>query len=160
MTLSLGSSARAYRSACGSSSSNGRSPGNGPAERRAEVPRLHRGQVLDQAEQVRAGRGHRPAQVVLREAVELVQHLLVQEAETVDEGGLRVRDRHAGIVEGTSPQTAAASALVVAALAAAVAGMVVLGSRREPALALVPVRAHLSSDEAHVLLRGRGTDPV
>ena len=70
-----------------------------PAERRAEVPRLHRGQVLDQAEEVRAGRRHRPAQVVLREAVELVQHLLVEEAEAVDEGGLGVRDRHAGIVE-------------------------------------------------------------
>ena len=54
---------------------------------------------------------------------------------------------------------AGASALVVAALAVAVAGMVHLGSRRELALALVPVRAHLSSDEPHVL-SGRGTDPV
>src|SRR6478735_3724462 len=70
MTLSLGSSARAYMSACGSSSSNGRSSGNG-----------------------------RP-QVVLREALELVQHLLVQEAEAVDQRGRGVRDRHAGIVGG------------------------------------------------------------
>ena len=52
---------------------------------------------------------------------------------------------------------AGASALVIAALAVAVAGMVHVGSRRE--LALVPVRAHLSSDEPHVLY-GRGTDPV
>ena len=54
---------------------------------------------------------------------------------------------------------AGASALVVASLALAVAGMVHLGSRRELALARVPVRAHLSSDEPHVL-HGRGTDPV
>ena len=59
------------------------------------------------------------------------------------------------VVTGVS----SASALGIAALAVAVAGMVRLGSRRELALALVPVRAHLSSDEPHVL-HGRGTDPV
>jgi hypothetical protein len=52
------------------------------------------------------------------------------------------------------------SALVVASLAMAVAAMVHVASRRELALALVPVRAYLSSDEAHVLLPGRVTDPV
>ena len=52
------------------------------------------------------------------------------------------------------------SALVVASLAMAVVAMVHVASRRELALALVPVRAHLSSDEAHVLLPGRVTDPV
>ena len=47
---------------------------------------------------------------------------------------------------------------VVAALAVAVGGMVHLGSQRELALAVVPVRANLSSDAPHVLY-ARGTDP-
>ena len=52
------------------------------------------------------------------------------------------------------------SALVVASLAMAVVAMVHVASRRDLALALVPVRGCLSSDEAHVLLPGRVTDPV
>ena len=52
------------------------------------------------------------------------------------------------------------SALVVASLAMAMVAMVHVASRRELALALVPFRADLSSDEAHVLLPGRVTDSV
>lgn len=52
------------------------------------------------------------------------------------------------------------SALVVVSLAMTVAAIAHVGSRRELALALVPVRVRPSSDEVHVLPPGRVTDHV
>jgi hypothetical protein len=52
------------------------------------------------------------------------------------------------------------SALVIISLAMTVAAVVHVGSRRELALALVPVRVHPSSHEVHVVRPGRVTDHV
>ena len=52
------------------------------------------------------------------------------------------------------------SALVVVSLAMTVAAIVHVGSRRELALALVPVRVYPSSDEVHIVRPGRVTDHV
>jgi hypothetical protein len=51
------------------------------------------------------------------------------------------------------------STLVVASLAMAVAAMVHVGSRRQLALAFVPVRVHPSSDEVYDVRPGQATDP-
>jgi hypothetical protein len=52
------------------------------------------------------------------------------------------------------------SALIVASLAMAVAAMVHVGSRRQVALAFVPVRVHPSSSAVYVVRPGQATDPV
>jgi hypothetical protein len=61
-----------------------------PAERLAEIPRLDTGHVLDEAEQVGAGRHQRAANVVLREPVQLPQQSIASALEIVAEVGLGV----------------------------------------------------------------------
>src|SRR5690606_10445044 len=63
------------------------------AEGVAEVAELDARQVLDQAEQVGAGRGAGPAQLALREPVDLPQYPLAQAAQMVVEQLLRVVHR-------------------------------------------------------------------
>jgi hypothetical protein len=60
-----------------------------PPERLAEVAGLHPGAVLHQAEQAGAGGSHRPARVVLRDALELPHQRVAGALEVGDERGLR-----------------------------------------------------------------------
>jgi hypothetical protein len=64
------------------------------------------------------------------------------------------------VLPSIATAVASPSALVVASLAMAVAAMVHVGSRRQLALAFVPVRVHPSSDEVYVVRPGQATDPV
>jgi hypothetical protein len=70
----------------------------------------------------------------------------------------------AGAIALVLPSIASAvespSALVVASLAMAVAAMVRVGSRRQVALAFVPVRVHPSSGEVYVVRPGQAGDPI
>ena len=67
----------------------------GLAEHLAEIPELHAGQVLDQAEQVGAGRHHRAADVVLGQPVELPQHRLAGGLQVAAKVCLGIRIGHA-----------------------------------------------------------------
>jgi hypothetical protein len=64
-----------------------------PVERRAEVGDLDPGQVLDQPEQVGAGRRARPPDFVLREPVELPDERRAASLEVAQQPGLRVTDQ-------------------------------------------------------------------
>jgi DNA-binding MarR family transcriptional regulator/GNAT superfamily N-acetyltransferase len=64
------------------------------AEHFAEIPELHAGQVLDQAEQVGAGRHHRAADVVLGQPVELPQHGLAGRLQVAAKVSLGIRIGH------------------------------------------------------------------
>ena len=64
------------------------------AEGLAEVAELDAGDVLDQPEEVGAGRHHRPADVVLREPVELPQQGITGDLQVAVEVLLRVRAGH------------------------------------------------------------------
>ena len=68
-------------------------PREGTAERLTEVLRQQAGQMKRHPEQVGRGGRHRPSQLVLREALELVQDTVVEPVETSDELGLHVRCR-------------------------------------------------------------------
>jgi hypothetical protein len=62
----------------------------------AEVPGLDTAQVLDQPEQVGAGRGQRPADVVLRKSVELPEHGLTSATQLAVQTCFCIGSGHAG----------------------------------------------------------------
>src|SRR6202011_3367996 len=65
------------------------------AEAIPEIPELHAGHMLDQSQQVGAGRHHRAADVVLREPIELPQQGFACVLQIAVKVRFRIRSGHA-----------------------------------------------------------------